>query len=121
MPKSKEFVESDDSSASGSSSESEKKGKKRQKKEIKEKEVKGASSSKKSKNENDEPVWEIGQNRRVTIRKWKGKTFIDIRQMYIDNNGDLKHGKQGISLSPELWKGFMEVVDEVNKTVQEQC
>lgn len=77
---------------------SEKKGKKRQKKEIKQKESKGGSSGKKSKSD-EEPIWELGDKCRVTIRGFKGKTYIDIRHMYEDkDSGDLKPSKKGVAL-----------------------
>lgn len=61
-------------------------------------------------------MWEIGQNRRVTIRKWKGKTFIDIRQMYIDSNGDLKHGKQGMKLVFTIFNQFCHFTGLLHKS-----
>ncbi|XP_051161503.1 activated RNA polymerase II transcriptional coactivator p15 [Leptopilina boulardi] len=118
MPKSKEFIDSDDSSASGSSSEAEKKGKKRPKKEVKQKESKEGSSSKKPKNDG---VWELDEKCLVTVRDFKGKTLIDIRYMYEDkNSGELKPSKKGISLNPKLWRKFVEIVDEVDQAVKEK-
>merc|ERR1712203_824445 len=34
--------------------------------------------------ENGEPTWELGQNKKVKIREYKGKTYIDIREWYVD-------------------------------------
>ena len=34
--------------------------------------------------ENGEPAWKLGQNKKVKIREFKGKTYIDIREWYAD-------------------------------------
>merc|ERR1712223_2316692 len=41
--------------------------------------------------ENGEPTWELGQNKKVKIREFKGKTYIDIREWYVDKK---RHGNQ---------------------------
>ena len=57
--------------------------------------------------------FELAAKRRVTVRKFKGTTLIDIREFWEDS-GDLKPGKKGISLSVEQWdalKGLTEKID----------
>merc|ERR1712115_759033 len=50
--------------------------------------------------ENGEPTWELGQNKKVKIREYKGKTYIDIREWYVDKKDmETKPGKKGISLN----------------------
>lgn len=70
----------------------EKKPVKKQKKE-KEEEKKAVSSTKKS--EDEDTVWDLGNNRQVTVRNFKGSFYVDIREMYYDKDGDLKPGKKG--------------------------
>merc|ERR1712212_1399216 len=50
--------------------------------------------------ENGEPFWELGQNKKVKSREFKGKTYIDIREWYVDKKDmETKPGKKGISLN----------------------
>merc|ERR1712055_657411 len=50
--------------------------------------------------ENGQPTWELGQNKKVKIREFIGKTYIDIREWYIDKKDmETKPGKKGISLN----------------------
>jgi len=37
----------------------------------------------------------LGNNRQVNVRNFKGKYYVDIREMYYDKEGDLKPGKKG--------------------------
>ncbi|XP_043474070.1 activated RNA polymerase II transcriptional coactivator p15 [Leptopilina heterotoma] len=121
MPKSKEFVESDDSSASGSSSETEKKGKKRPKKEVKQKETTKVGSSSKKPKTNEDQTWELDEKCLVTVREFKGKTLVDIRHMYEDReSGELKPTKKGISLNKKLWQKLVDIIQEVDDVVKEK-
>lgn len=43
----------------------------------------------------DETIWELGNNRQVNVRNFKGKFYVDIREMYYDKAGELKPGKKG--------------------------
>uniref|UniRef100_A0A8C9MRN9 Activated RNA polymerase II transcriptional coactivator p15 n=2 Tax=Passeriformes TaxID=9126 RepID=A0A8C9MRN9_SERCA len=104
MPKSKELVSSS-SSASDSDSEVDKKAK-RKKQVAPEKPVKkqktgesskGAASSKQSSNR-DENMFQIGKMRYVSVRDFKGKVLIDIREYWMDQEGEMKPGRKGIVL-----------------------
>ncbi|KZS98332.1 PC4-domain-containing protein [Sistotremastrum niveocremeum HHB9708] len=60
---------------------------------------------------------ELGSKRRLTVRSFKGKALIDIREYY-GNDGDEKPGKKGISLTPEQWqliKSSVETIDNLIK------
>ena len=66
----------------------------------------GAEKSSKlspKKNKDNEYYFDIGKNRRITIRKFKGNCYIDIREFYEDESGEKRPGKKGISLSTEQW------------------
>lgn len=51
--------------------------------------------AKKAKKENEETIWDLGSNRQVNVRDFKGKYYVDIREMYYDKEGDLKPTKKG--------------------------
>ncbi|CAD6236648.1 GSCOCG00008218001-RA-CDS [Cotesia congregata] len=122
MPKkSREYVSSDESE-SGSHSEEEKPKKKPKREEKKskkeEKEDKPAKKASSSKVDDEEPTWSIGNKRQVTVRTFKGKLYIDIREMYLDaNSGDLKPGRKGISLTPENYNKLKDILEEVDEAV----
>ena len=44
---------------------------------------------------NGEPTWNIAPKRFVKIRSFKGKKYVDIREYWNDDKGDLKPGKKG--------------------------
>ncbi|KAH9978988.1 transcriptional Coactivator p15-domain-containing protein [Lactifluus volemus] len=45
---------------------------------------------------------DLGNKRRITVRSFKGKTLVDIREYY-GAEDDEKPGKKGISLTVEQW------------------
>ncbi|XP_037228111.1 activated RNA polymerase II transcriptional coactivator p15 isoform X2 [Falco biarmicus] len=124
MPKSKELVSSS-SSASDSDSEVDKKAK-RKKQAAPEKPVKkqktgesskGAASSKQS-NNRDENMFQIGKMRYVSVRDFKGKVLIDIREYWMDQEGEMKPGRKGISLNPEQWNQLKEQISDIDDAVR---
>ncbi|CED85265.1 Transcriptional coactivator [Phaffia rhodozyma] len=58
---------------------------------------------------------ELSATRRLSVREFKGKPLIDLREYYTDKTtGEAKPGSKGISLSPDQWailKGSMNAVD----------
>ncbi|KAF7418710.1 hypothetical protein HZH68_001363 [Vespula germanica] len=122
MPKSKEYVSSD----SDSDSEQEEQVKKKQKTEKGEKAVASKKPKKETKvvkesKDEDDTVWDLGNNRQVNVRDFKGKLFVDIREMYYDKAGDLKPGKKGICLNMTQWRKFMSIVEEVDRVAKSKC
>uniref|UniRef100_A0A3Q1D252 Activated RNA polymerase II transcriptional coactivator p15 n=1 Tax=Amphiprion ocellaris TaxID=80972 RepID=A0A3Q1D252_AMPOC len=62
---------------------------------------KAGGSSKSSRNGDN--IFQIGKMRYVSVRDFKGKVLIDIREYWMNQDGEMKPGKKGISLSPEQW------------------
>jgi hypothetical protein len=92
----------------------------KQKEKGKEKEKpKGKEADSRKRDRSEKPDhWDLGQKKRVSINVFRGKTLIDIREYYEDE-GELKPGKKGISLTKEQWeklKKQMEEIDEVLET-----
>lgn len=42
--------------------------------------------------------WQIGKMRYVSVRDFKGKVLIDIREYWMDQEGEMKPGRKGITL-----------------------
>jgi len=62
-----------------------------------------------------EPKWHIGNNKWVTVREFKGKTYVDIREFYVDKNTmDTKPGKKGISLNTEQYQKLKGLIDDID-------
>ncbi|XP_020284205.1 activated RNA polymerase II transcriptional coactivator p15 [Pseudomyrmex gracilis] len=114
MPKSKEYVSSSDDSEEETKSK-----KKKQKKQRTSDEDKPLP--KKAKTEDEESVWDLGNNRQVNVRNFKGKYYVDIREMYYDKDGDLKPGKKGICLTMQQWRKFMDAIHEIDKVAKSKC
>ncbi|KAI3643947.1 hypothetical protein MP228_010111 [Amoeboaphelidium protococcarum] len=125
------------SSSSSKTTESPSKADKKQKKSkefvVSDSEEQGSGSSdhdegedslvpKKQKNDQGEYFFTIGNPRhkkRVTVRRWKNSTLIDIREFYEDKDGDLKPGKKGISLTAEQWLDLTRIVGPVDQLIEE--
>ncbi|ETW80425.1 hypothetical protein HETIRDRAFT_46047, partial [Heterobasidion irregulare TC 32-1] len=60
---------------------------------------------------------ELAKKRRVTVRSFKGTTYVDIREFYGDA-GDEKPGKKGISLSVEQWQTLVQSASIVDAMVK---
>lgn len=82
-------------------SEEDTKTKKRSKKQEDKGSSKKAKKDSKAKDDN-ETSWELGGNKHVTVRSFKNKWFVDIREMYMDNNGEMKPGKKGMCIISSL-------------------
>ena len=52
------------------------------------------------------------------VRAWKGRTFIDIREWYVDKSTmDTKPGKKGISLTPEQYQTLKAAMPEIDEAL----
>lgn len=59
---------------------------------------------------------QLDKYKRITVRQFKDKTLIDIREYYTDRNTEEKKpGKKGIALSTEAWASLKNVMDLVSQ------
>jgi len=101
---------SSSSSSESSSDDEETRKKKREKKAAKKaaKKGKGAGAgSSKAKDEEDDGTFDLGNKRKISVSKYKGKTLVDIREYY-EKDGKSLPGRKGISLNPDQWKALIE-------------
>mmetsp|Transcript_10408 Transcript_10408/g.12644 ORF Transcript_10408/g.12644 Transcript_10408/m.12644 type:complete len:112 (+) Transcript_10408:74-409(+) len=64
-------------------------------------------------------AWDLGGDKFLRVKEFKGKTFVDIREFYEDkSSGEKKPGKKGIMLNAQQWKSIMESLDQINESAQ---
>ncbi|KAK6047674.1 transcriptional Coactivator p15 [Cooperia oncophora] len=67
------------------------------------------------KNADGEEMIELGSMRYVTVRNFRGKMLIDIREYYSDKtSGELRPSKKGISLSKEQYQNLKAVMSDID-------
>lgn len=54
----------------------------------------------------------------MKLTEFKGKWYINIREYYMGNDGDLKPGKKGIMLTMEQWQKFRGSIDEIDEAIK---
>lgn len=64
-----------------------------------------------------EPTWELTGKKFITVRDFKGKTYVNIREYY-EKDGKVLPGKKGISLNIEQWQNLCSSIDEVNQVLK---
>merc|ERR1712110_995260 len=62
-----------------------------------------------------EPSWSLGNMKFAKVRQFKGKTYIDIREYYVDKSTmETKPGKKGISMNVEQYCKLKEILSEID-------
>ena len=81
-------------------------------------ESKNASSSS-SRQEEDIPTeFQLSSKRKITVRDFRGKALIDIREFYTKDSGELAPGRKGISLTVEQYEKFKSYIVDIDKAIE---
>lgn len=100
-------------------------GKKKKRDEEKEKEKESNDSRNEENNDEDDDIIKtddeiaflLDKRKRLTLRKFKGKLLIDIREFYEDHCV-MKPGKKGIALSKENWTKLKKFIDKIDSAIE---
>lgn len=84
------------------------------------KKSKSGGSGPARKNDSGETYFDVERLKRVTIREFKGRVYVDIREFY-EKDGKILPGKKGISLSTTQWNKIKTLVDDIDGAVRELC
>ncbi|XP_026478601.1 RNA polymerase II transcriptional coactivator-like [Ctenocephalides felis] len=71
-----------------------------------------------NKEESESDTWTLEKLRKVTIREFKGKVMVDIREHYLDASGEMKPGKKGISLSATQFNKLADLIPEIKEKLK---
>jgi hypothetical protein len=55
----------------------------------------------------------------VTVKEFKGKTYVDIRTYFENDQGEMMPTKKGVSLTPENVDDILKLLQEAKKVVAE--
>jgi hypothetical protein len=55
----------------------------------------------------------------VTVKEFKGKTYVDIRTYFENDQGEMMPTKKGVSLTPENVDEILVLLQNAKKAVQE--
>jgi hypothetical protein len=78
---------------------------------------KATASTKKTDESTDDNRFHLDRTRFVTVREFKGRIMIDIREFY-EADGELKPGKKGISLTPVQWNKLKDQIDDIDEAIK---
>ncbi|EES05235.1 hypothetical protein BDA96_04G188100 [Sorghum bicolor] len=63
-------------------------------------------------------VAEISKNKKVSVRNWKGRVFVDLREFYVKDGKSLPTRK-GISLQLDQWKILRDNIKAIDEAIKE--
>uniref|UniRef100_A0A8C4QEN1 Activated RNA polymerase II transcriptional coactivator p15 n=1 Tax=Eptatretus burgeri TaxID=7764 RepID=A0A8C4QEN1_EPTBU len=65
----------------------------------------------------DDNLFQLGRMRYVSVREFKGKVLVDLREHYTDQGGDMKPGRKGIALQVDQWSRLKELIPEIDTAI----
>ncbi|KAI0472567.1 transcriptional Coactivator p15-domain-containing protein [Xylariaceae sp. FL0804] len=84
------------------------------------KKVKLAAAGDSGKDEAGNCYWNLAPTRRVTVSEFKGNTYVNLREYYTDNAGNLKPTKKGLSLTLEQYDALVGAIPAISAELQAQ-
>jgi len=62
-----------------------------------------------------EPTWNLTKDRLVKIRKFRGETYVDIREYFMDKlSWEIKPGQKGVSLNLEQYNNLKSLLPQLD-------
>ncbi|XP_039787222.1 RNA polymerase II transcriptional coactivator SUB1-like [Panicum virgatum] len=65
-------------------------------------------------------VAEISKNKKVSVRSWKGKVYVDMREFYV-KDGKTLPTRKGISLQLDQWKILRDNIKAIDEAIKENA
>ena len=60
-------------------------------------------------------MWDMGNMKKVVVRNFMGKTYIDFREYYVNKDTkETKPGKKGISLTRLQYQKLKSVIEDID-------
>uniref|UniRef100_A0A8B9BGF4 Activated RNA polymerase II transcriptional coactivator p15 n=2 Tax=Anser TaxID=8842 RepID=A0A8B9BGF4_9AVES len=78
----------------------------------------GVTAKPQGQDSEEEGMFQIGKMRYVRVSCFKGKVLVDIREFYVDKEGDMKPGRKGIALSAEEWNQLKKIIPDIDAAVK---
>ncbi|KAG3267056.1 SUB1 [Ictidomys tridecemlineatus] len=80
--------------------------------------LRALSSCKQSSSSRNDNMFQTGKMRYLSVWDFKGKVLIDIREYWMDPEGEMKPGRKCISLNPEQWSSgrnrFLTLMEQIS-------
>jgi len=77
-----------------------------------------SSKASSSKTEEEDFSFPLSDKRKVSVREFKGKVYVDIREFY-ESDGKLRPGKKGIMLQLSQWEKLKNYVSDIDEAITE--
>ncbi|VDK33516.1 unnamed protein product [Taenia asiatica] len=83
------------------------------------KQPKSSNSINSERSANGDKIIDLTGKKYVSVRSFRNRVFVDIREYYEDKNGGgLKPGKKGISLNSEQWENLKNLVEAIDSDIK---
>ena len=61
---------------------------------------------------------DLGDNRFIMVSTYRGRQYIDTREFFHDESGELRPSKKGFALKPDEWKKLLAAKDKINANLR---